>query len=43
MRYFKYKNTKKNMNNALKEQYLTLTKDENALLEKKNFCEDAVA
>lgn len=28
MRYFKYKNTKKNMNNALKEQFLTLTKDE---------------
>lgn len=28
MRYFKYKNTNKNLHNALKEQYLTLTKDE---------------
>ncbi len=28
MRYFKYKNTNKNMNNALKEQYKTLTEDE---------------
>lgn len=28
MRYFKYKNAKKNMDNALKEQYLTLTKNE---------------
>lgn len=28
MRYFRYKNTNKNRNNALKEQYETLTKDE---------------
>lgn len=28
MRYFKYRNTKKNINIALKEQYLSLTKDE---------------
>ena len=28
MRYYRYKNTDKNINNALKEQYLTLTKDE---------------
>lgn len=28
MRYFKYSNIKKNMNNALKEQYISLTKDE---------------
>ena len=28
MRYFKYKNTNKNINNALKEQYKTLTEDE---------------
>ena len=28
MRYFKYKNTKKNRKNALKEQYLTLTDNE---------------
>ena len=28
MRYFKYKNTNKNVNNALKEQYKTLTEDE---------------
>lgn len=28
MRYFKYKNTNKNLNNALKEQYKTLTEDE---------------
>lgn len=28
MRYFKYKNTNKNMHNALKEQYKTLTEDE---------------
>ncbi len=34
MRYFKYKNTKKNMNNALKEQYLTLTKDEKRTIRK---------
>lgn len=27
MRYFKYKNTDKNMNNAIKEHYLTLSKD----------------
>ena len=34
MRYFKYKNTRKNMNNALKEQYLTLTKDEQRTVRK---------
>lgn len=28
LRYYKYKNTDKNINNALKEQYKTLTKDE---------------
>ena len=28
MRYFRYKNTGKNVNNALKEQYKTLTEDE---------------
>ena len=28
MRYFRYKNTEKNINNALKEQYKTLTEDE---------------
>ena len=28
MRYYKYKNTGKNINNALKEQYKTLTEDE---------------
>ena len=28
MRYFKYKNTNKNINNALKEQYKTLTEEE---------------
>ena len=28
MRYFRYKNTDKNINNALKEQYKTLTEDE---------------
>ena len=28
MRYYKYKNTDKNINNALKEQYKTLTEDE---------------
>ena len=28
MRYFKYKNTNKNINNALKEQYKTLTENE---------------
>ena len=28
MRYFRYKNTNKNINNALKEQYKTLTEDE---------------
>ena len=28
MRYFKYQNTNKNINNALKEQYKTLTEDE---------------
>ena len=28
MRYFKYKNTNKNIDNALKEQYKTLTEDE---------------
>lgn len=28
MRYFKYKNTNKNINNALKEQYKSLTEDE---------------
>ena len=34
MRYFKYKNTNKNMNNALKEQYLSLTKDEKSTVRK---------
>ena len=39
MRYFKYKNTKKNMNNALKEQYLTLTKDEKRTVRRKKLWE----
>ncbi len=46
MRYFKYKNTKKNMNNALKEQYLTLTKDEKRTVRKERFwrrCSSIVA
>ena len=34
MRYFKYKNMDKNMNNALKEQYLSLTKDEKSTVRK---------
>ncbi|MBR6801482.1 MAG: hypothetical protein IKM61_07015 [Eubacteriaceae bacterium] len=34
MRYFKYKNTAKNYNNALKEQYKTLTKDEKEIVRK---------
>ena len=34
MRYFKYKNTNKNINNALKEQYKTLTKDEKRIFRK---------
>ena len=34
MRYFKYKNTNKNMNNALKERYLSLTKDEKSTVRK---------
>ena len=34
MQYFKYKNTNKNMSNALKEQYLTLTKDEKRTVRK---------
>lgn len=35
MRYFRYKNTGKNVNNALKEQYKTLTKDEQRTFHKK--------
>ena len=34
MRYFKYKNVNKNINNADKEQYLTLTKDEKRTVRK---------
>ena len=34
MRYFKYKNTNKNMNIALKEQYKTLTEDEKCAVRK---------
>lgn len=34
MRYFKYKNTQKNYNNAFKEQYHTLTKDEKLTVRK---------
>jgi len=34
MRYFKYKNTNKNINNALKEQYKTLTEDEKRIFRK---------
>ena len=34
MRYFKYKNTNKNINNALKEQYKTLTEDEKCTFRK---------
>jgi len=46
MRYFKYKNTKKNMNNALKEQYLTLTKYEKRTVRKERLwrrCSSIVA
>ncbi len=46
MRYFKYKNTKKNINNALKEQYLTLTKDEKRTVRKERLwrrCSSIVA
>lgn len=46
MRYFKYKNTKKNMNNALKEQFLTLTKDEKRTVRKEKLlrrCSSIVA
>ena len=46
MRYFKYKNTKKNINNAIKEQYLTLTKDEKRTVRKEKFwrrCSSIVA
>ncbi|MBE6530600.1 MAG: hypothetical protein E7679_00715 [Ruminococcaceae bacterium] len=35
MRYFRYKNTDKNVNNALKEQYKTLTEDEKRRFRKK--------
>ena len=35
MRYFRYKNTDKNVNNALKEQYKTLTEDEKRTFRKK--------
>ena len=35
MRYFRYKNTDKNINNALKEQYKTLTEDEKRTFRKK--------
>lgn len=38
MRYFKYKNAKKTINNALKEQYLTLTKDEKSTVRKEKLC-----
>ncbi len=34
MRYFKYKNTNKNINNALKEQYKILTEDEKRIIRK---------
>lgn len=34
MRYFKYKNTDKNLNNALKAQYLSLTDDEKSTVRK---------
>lgn len=34
MRYFRYKNTNKNLNNALKEQYKTLTEDEKRIFRK---------
>ena len=34
MRYFRYKNTKENMNNALKEHYLSLPKDEKSTVRK---------
>ena len=34
MRYFKYKNTSKNFNNALKEQYKLLTEDEKSIVRK---------
>jgi len=34
VRYFKYKNTQNNMNNSLKEQYMTLIKDEKRTVRK---------
>ena len=37
MRYFKYKNTKTNKNNALKEHYLSLTKDEQRTVRREKF------
>ena len=37
MRYFKYKNTKKAVNNALKEQYVSLTKDERRTVRQEKF------
>ena len=36
MRYFRYKNTNKNINNALAEQYKTLTEDEKRTFRKEN-------
>ena len=36
MRNFRYKNIDKNVNNALKEQYKTLTEDEKRIFRKKN-------
>ena len=39
MRYFRYKNVNKNRENALKEQYLTLTENEKSIVRKKNFWE----
>lgn len=36
MRYYKYKNTDKNINNALKEQYKTLTEDEKRTFRREN-------
>ena len=46
MRYFKYKNTKKNKLNALREQYLTLTKDEKSIIIKEklwSICSSIIA
>ena len=41
MRYFRYKNTEKNINNALKEQYKTLTEDEKRMFNREKLGENS--